>query len=178
MGACLPKSRTQIYFPLMSIDSLTFRNALSSLPAAVSVITTIYKGEKTGITVSSFTSLSLNPPLILFCLDNASKSLGAFSRGKRFVVNLLAEDQKPLAQHFAAAGKKSWAHLHFTENARGLPLLEGCITQLSAIVSARHKEGDHIIIIGKVEHIAPIDKDAKPLLYFRRHYHQLGSVRA
>lgn len=173
-GSVLHECNYQELFSSMSTDSLTYRNALSSLASGVSVVSGVYKGEKIGITVSSFTALSLKPPLILFCLDNASRNRGAFAWGKRFAINLLAEDQRSIAQHFAAAGRKGWSPIAHQENGHGLPLVEGCMAQLAARVTSRHKAGDHTIIIGKVEAITVNAKHPRPLLYFRRHYHGLG----
>lgn len=160
----------------MKPDPQHFRSALASLAAGVAVITTRTKTETVGITVSSFTSLSLQPALVQFSLDNASSHLRMFKRGKKFAANLLGENQKLLSQHFAAAGKKSWLHVAHKDDAQGSPIIDDIITALSCTIVATHKHGDHTIIIGRVDAIAPIQKDAKPLLYFRKHYHQLGDT--
>ena len=160
----------------MSIDSQHFRDALGSLAAGVSVITARHLSDAIGITVSSLTSLSLSPPLILFCLDLKSKSKAAFAPRKTFAVNILSDEQKSLAQHFAAAGKKSWDHIAYEENKFGIRVLKKSIATLVCTVTKQHKSGDHVIIIGKVDAVSSVDKHAKPLLYFRRHYHDLGSI--
>ncbi len=162
----------------MSIDSHHFREALGSLAAGVCVVTARDSDEAIGITVSSFTSLSLTPPLILFCLDLKSKSKAAFSPRKSFAVNILSDEQKHLAQHFAAAGKKSWNGIAFEENKLGIRALSHSIATLACTVSKQHKSGDHVIIIGKVDAVSVVNKHAKPLLYFRRHYHDLGGITA
>ena len=158
------------------LDDKAFKSTLGSLAAGVSVITTLYKDEAIGITVSSFTSLSLHPPLILFCLDITSRHRAAFTPRKKFAVNILSQNQKPLAQLFASAGKKSWEDVPYTENKNKVRLLKNSITSLSCTVAKVHKNGDHLIIVGKVEDITAVDKDAQPLLYFRRHYHALGDT--
>ena len=165
----------------MSIDSLHFREAqfkeaMGSLASGVSVVTARHENEAIGITVSSFASLSLLPPLILFCLDLKSKSRAAFAPRKSFAVNLLCDQQKHLAQHFAQSGKKSWDAIAFEENKLGVRILKKSIVSLACTVSKQHKSGDHIIIIGKVDAVSAVDKNAKPLLYFRRHYHDLGGI--
>lgn len=164
----------------MSIDSTLFREALGSLPAGVSVITAHHKGDAIGITVSSFTSLSLHPPLILFCLDLKSKSRDALKPRKKFAVNILSEAQKHLAQHFAATGKKSWDAAPYEETKPGtknsVRLLKNSIASLSCTVTKNIKSGDHVIIIGKVDACSAVDKQARPLLYWRRHYHALGNI--
>jgi flavin reductase (DIM6/NTAB) family NADH-FMN oxidoreductase RutF len=162
----------------MSIDSLIFRETLASLAAAVCVVTATHKDKPIGITVSSFASLSLKPPLVLFCLDNASKNLGAFTRGKKFAVNILNERQKTTAHFFAQPDKKNWDTIVFDEDENGTPLLKKTIANLSCTVTAKHKAGDHTIIIGAVDAIDLNTKKAKPLLYFRRNYHALGDVSA
>lgn len=161
----------------MSIDSHHFREALGSLPAGVSVVTAHHKGEAIGITVSSFTSLSLSPPLILFCLDRKSKNRTAFSSRKKFSVNILNNEQKHLAQHFAAAAKKSWDNVPHTEGKHGIRLLHGAVASLSCTVTKHVSAGDHVIIIGKVDAISTVDKHARPLLYWRRHYHELTALK-
>jgi flavin reductase (DIM6/NTAB) family NADH-FMN oxidoreductase RutF len=157
-------------------DSL-FKDALGSLAAGVSVVTASHKGEAIGITVSSFTSLSLAPPLILFSLDIKSKNRAAFSARKKFAVNILSDAQKNLAQHFAAAQKKSWDAIAYTETQHGVRLLKHSIASLSCTVTKNYKHGDHVIIIGKVDAISAVDKHAQPLLYFRRNYHVLGTIK-
>ncbi|MBY0428961.1 MAG: flavin reductase family protein [Alphaproteobacteria bacterium] len=160
----------------MSIDSLHFRDALGSLDAGVSVVTARHQNEAIGITVSSFTSLSLTPPLILFCLDLKSKSKAAFAPRKTFAVNLLSQEQKSVAQHFAQAGKKSWDTISFEENKLGVRIIKKSIVSLACTVTKQHKSGDHVIIIAKVDAVSHVDKQAQPLLYFRRHYHDLGGI--
>lgn len=161
----------------MSIDSHHFREALGSLPAGVSVVTAHHKGDAIGITVSSFTSLSLNPPLILFCLDWKSKNRAAFSVRKKFGVNILNDGQKYLAQHFAAAGKKSWDSVPHSETKHGVRLLNGAVASLSCTITKNVRAGDHVIIIGKVEALSAVDKHARPLLHWRRHYHELANLK-
>lgn len=160
----------------MNIDSLHFREALASLASGVCVITAQLKGEAMGITVSSFTSLSLTPPLVLFCLNRTSKSKTAFALHQPFIVHLLGAEQQHLAQHFAASGKTSWESIAYQETREGVRALKHCITAISCTVHKQHAGGDHVIIIGKVHAIRIVDKSAKPLLYFRRHYHDLGAV--
>ncbi len=165
----------------MSIDSQHFREAhfkeaMGSLASGVSVVTARHQNQAIGITISSFTSLSLLPPQILFCLDLKSKSRAAFGLRKSFAINLLSDEQKHLAQHFALAGKKSWDHIAFEENKLGVRILKKSIVSFACTVSKQHKSGDHIIIIGKVDAVSAVDKHARPLLYFRRHYYDLGRV--
>lgn len=160
----------------MSIDSQHFREALGSLASGISVVTARHQNQAIGITINSFTSLSLLPPQILFCLDLKSKSRSAFGLRKSFAVNLLSDEQKHLAQHFAHAGKKSWEHIAFDETKLGVRILKKSIVTLACTVTKQHKSGDHIIIIGKVDAVSAVDKQARPLLYFRRHYHDLGGL--
>jgi flavin reductase (DIM6/NTAB) family NADH-FMN oxidoreductase RutF len=157
-------------------DEHAFKASLGSLAAGVSVITTTHKEEAIGITVSSFASLSLNPPLILFSLDIQSRHRAAFTPRKKFAVNILSQQQKHCAQLFASAGKKSWDDMSYHEDKNKIRLLKNSIANISCAVSKVHKNGDHLIIIGKVEALTAVDKDAQPLLYFRRHYHALGDT--
>ncbi|NDE90617.1 MAG: flavin reductase [Alphaproteobacteria bacterium] len=160
----------------MSIDSVEFRAALGSLAAGVSVITAISKRESVGITVSSFTSLSLHPALILFCLDRKSSHCSAFNPRKKFAVNLLTQEQKHLAELFAGQQKKIWDQVPHEENKHAVRILKNTLAALHCTVTKTHKSGDHLIIIGKIDMLGSINKEARPLLYFRRHYHGLGAI--
>lgn len=159
----------------MHIPPALFRKTLGSLPAGVTVVTTLLENKKAGVTISSFTALSLEPSLILFSLDMKSSLRPAFSRGKFFNVNILSEKQKDLAQLFASRTTRNWDDAPHAVDAHGIPQLHGALAVVQCRVKKKMREGDHDIIIG---HVLSADvTDEQPLLYFRRHYHKLGSVK-
>lgn len=149
-----------------------FRLALSRHASGVTAITTCYQGQKLGVTIGSFTSLSLDPPLVLFCLNNKARSLPAFKKGAAFAVNILDKKQKKLAQIFSAPGARDWADVAYVKGQKNVPLFSGSRAVLECAVAKTIKAGDHSIIIGAVKHIIAPDKKSSPLLYVERHYHR------
>ena len=153
----------------MSVSETQFKDALSRYATGVTVITgTLPDGQPAGVTVSSFTSLSLNPPLVLFCLAKTVNCLVAFTEGKRFAVNVLGEGQRDLSVTFASQSQDKFQSVAYAME-DGLPVLKGC---LATIVCRRHavqEGGDHLIIVGEVEgsRVAP---EGAPLVYHRGAY--------
>ncbi|HIJ39130.1 MAG TPA: flavin reductase family protein, partial [Rhodospirillaceae bacterium] len=112
----------------MTIDSRIFRNALGCFPTGITVITTCdAKGAPVGVTVSSFTSVSLDPPLILFCLDNKTQRLEAFRSNQHFAVNVLRHSQIELSNRFSGRDEQLWREVEFRSGEQGVPLIEGCL---------------------------------------------------
>jgi len=164
----------------MALDPHDYRSALGCLASGVAVICAKKGSEQTGITVSSLTSLSLNPPLILFCLDAKSSSKKFFMKDDCFSINLLSEEQKNISAIFASRDKKDWgavphALLHFKKFRA--PVLDHAITHMVCTVEKRIKGGDHLIITGRVHSVSHPNETGKPLLYYRRNYHKLGAVK-
>ena len=141
-----------------------FRNTLGHFCTGVTCMTTLSAtGEPVGITVSSFNSLSLDPPLILWSIANSSTSFSCFQVGEPFAVNVLAEDQEGLAMKFAKTGGDKFQDVAVHAGLDGVPLLEGSVVYFECIGEARYPGGDHDIIIGRVRRIFNIGK--KPLLF-------------
>lgn len=159
----------------MSVDSRSFRKALGTFPTGVAVITGRRSdGGLVGITVSSFTSLSLEPPLVLFCLDSNNSNLDLFEEGRHFGVNVLHEDQKEISIRFASRSEQcKFSGLDHTPAESGVPLIKGCLAHLDCRIVARHEGGDHFIIVGSVEALAH-SQAGQPLVYWRGAYAQLG----
>lgn len=161
---------------LNSANSL-FREALSRFASGVTVVTAKQGADKVGITIGSFTSLSLHPAQILFCLDERASCLKAFKRGAPFNVHVLSRRQKHLAQLFASARKRDWKEVDHALDDRQVPLLSNCLATLTCHVETWHKGGDHRIIIGAVERIALSEKKQPPLLYHERDYHTARRIK-
>ena len=121
-------------------------------------------GVLVGLTANSFNSVSLNPPLVLWSLAQAASSMAAFSTGSHYAINILAADQKALAERFASRREDRWTDVAFTEGACGAPLLDGAAATFECFNRSRYEEGDHVIFVGEVERCSHRD-GASPLLY-------------
>ena len=157
----------------MTLDEKTFRRVLSCFPTGVTVMTsTRADGSLVGVTVSAFTPLSLDPPLVLFCLDKKTASLEAFLDGF-FGVNILAQDQPSVSSAFARKNEEKWQGISKHDGVHGVPLIDGCIAHFECRVHDVLEGGDHKIIVGRVEQWEFFE-DKKPLLYFHSTYYALG----
>lgn len=139
------------------------RDVLGRYATGVAVITTRHQGRPVGMTVNSFTSVSLAPPLVLWCLSRTSRCRTAFTVAEHFVVNVLAADQDHLARRFAGPGER------FTEDAGGLPELAGTAATLVCRRDRLVPAGDHVILLGEVLHHRAADR--APLLFLDGAYH-------
>jgi flavin reductase (DIM6/NTAB) family NADH-FMN oxidoreductase RutF len=143
----------------------------------VTVITTKGQdGQPLGVTISSFTSLSLEPPLVLFCLGHASGQLTDYVNSERFAVNLLSARQLELSELFASQQEDKFDHVEWTTTADGYVVLNGGLAALKCETTARHVAGDHTIVIGEVEGIEGLTSETHPLLRYRGAYHGIGPV--
>lgn len=158
----------------MSVSPAEFKRALSHWASGVAIITARdADGEPVGLTATSFASLSLEPPLILFCLGLDSTNREAIVAAQGFAVHMLAVEQEELSNRFAVKGGDKFAGLEWREGQWGAPLLPGCLTVLECRTHAQVPEGDHIIMVGAVEGIHI--RGGQPLLYFGASYHRTVS---
>lgn len=142
-----------------------FRASLGMFATGVTIVTArTTEGELVGLTASSFNSVSLEPPLVLWSLGRAAGSMAAFSNGLHYAINVLAADQQALAEQFAARGTDRWAGVVFTDGISGAPLLAGAAATFECFNRSQYSEGDHVIFVGEVERCAH-RADASPLLY-------------
>ncbi len=134
-------------------DALQFRAALSRFATGVTVITTrLADGSFLGLTASSFNSVSLEPPLVLWSLANASSSLDAFTGNSHYVVNVLGADQVALAERFGSRRTDKFDGVDYRLSRTGHPVLNGAIAWFECHNRSRYPEGDHVIFVGEVEH--------------------------
>jgi flavin reductase (DIM6/NTAB) family NADH-FMN oxidoreductase RutF len=160
----------------MALDSRTFRKALGCFPTGVTVVTTLAAdGSPVGVTIGSFTSLSLDPPLVLFCLDNKSDQIESFRRSGNFVVNVLSQGQRELSILFSTKMQNKFAGVNFDCGVGGLPVLPGCLANIECSMVQIHDGGDHQIFIGRVEHLC-CSETGDPLVFFRGSYAGLGGI--
>lgn len=132
-------------------DGKALRQALGSFATGVTVITARSPaGESVGITASSFNTVSLDPPLVLWSLSSQSPHLVTFSEGSHFAVNVLAADQEDLCSRFGRPQKDKFAGLAFDFGAGGAPLLPGVVAQFECSREAVYPGGDHVILLGRI----------------------------
>ncbi|GAA2673301.1 MULTISPECIES: flavin reductase family protein [Nonomuraea] len=130
----------------------SLREALGMYATGVAVVTTALEdGRRAGVTVNSFTSVSLDPPLVLWCLSRRAPSADLFLRAGRFVVNVLAAGQDELSRRFATPAEDKFAGVATSSAAGGLPVLEGTLASFACRTVTVHEGGDHLIFVGAVE---------------------------
>jgi flavin reductase (DIM6/NTAB) family NADH-FMN oxidoreductase RutF len=142
-----------------------FRAALGMFATGVTIVTARKaSGELVGLTASSFNSVSLEPPLVLWSLGRSAASMPALSTGLHYAINVLAADQKDLAERFAGRREDRWSGVDFVDGPCGAPLLKGAAASFECFNRSRYEEGDHVIFVGEVERCAR-RQGASPLLY-------------
>lgn len=146
-----------------------FRVALGCFATGVVVVTACdAAGTRVGLTVNSFNSVSLDPPLVLWSLSMRSPSLAVFRRAEHFVINVLAADQQHLSKHFARGHADKFTDIPFVPAAHGAPIIDGTVAHFECRRAYEYYGGDHLIFVGRVEHYAHSDKS--PLIFVRGAY--------
>jgi len=159
----------------MPVSGDEFRRALSQFASGVTIVTTRdAAGQPLGLTVSAFCSVSLEPPLVLVCVDKKASSYSGFLESRAFVVNILAEDQQELSRRFATKDLKKFEGVLYRAGIEGIPVLEGAVANLECRLVHAYEGGDHTIFVGGVEKTS-VREDVLPLLYFRGSYRRLQS---
>jgi flavin reductase (DIM6/NTAB) family NADH-FMN oxidoreductase RutF len=132
-------------------DARALRNALGRFTTGVTIVTTrTPEGAHTGVTVNSFTSVSLNPPLVLFCLSTRSSLLAWFEQAGHFAVNVLGRDQQALSNRFAKPSSNTWEGVKYRNGAHGCALLAGAVGTFECAKRTVYPAGDHVILVGEV----------------------------
>ncbi|MHB1224725.1 MAG: flavin reductase family protein [Gemmatimonadaceae bacterium] len=156
----------------MTLDPDSFRAALGRFASSVTVITSRgADGRDMGMTASAFCSLSLDPPLVLVCVDQAASLHPVLIVGQPFAVNILASDQEALSRRFAGTELERFEGLGFSRGAAGPALLDDVLAHLECRVEMLHRGGDHTICVGRVDAVNV--NRGHPLLYYRGGYAQL-----
>lgn len=159
-------------------DSRAFRNALGRFATGIAIVTAIDPdGHPIGLTVNSFSAVSLEPPLVLWCLDNGSHNLEAFRRASHHAINILSVDQQDLSNRFATWPTDRFAGLPWQKGAGGAPVFPGCCVTFEVANEAAHAGGDHTIFIGRVENYTETPA-LDPLLFYAGQYRKLAPLRA
>jgi 4-hydroxyphenylacetate 3-hydroxylase, reductase component len=154
-----------------TIDSAAFRNALSQYPTGVAVVTTACRGRRFGLTISSFASVSLDPPLILWSIRRSTASFEIFREAEFFCVNVLAECQEPVARHFATPHADKFVGIPHTLHATGVPMLTDCAVQLVCRNWNAFDGGDHVILVGEVVDLST--SGHRPLVFAEHRFQRL-----
>ena len=157
-------------------DNTALRRALGQFATGITVVTARGSdGTLAGLTVNSFASVSLDPPLVLWSLSSHSPSRPVFETCSHYAINVLAEDQADLSRRFAASGTDKFAGLAWLSGAGGAPLLEGCCARFECCNETRHEGGDHSIFVGRVEHHECLGPQDRPLLYHAGRYRRIAT---
>ncbi len=157
-----------VYIP--TIESY-FRQALSCFASGVTVVTTAQNGQLYGMTVTSFTSLSLRPPLVLVCVDQLASTHQAICLARRFAVNILEKGQESISRRFATHDKDKFGGVAWHMGQMEVPVLEGALAVIECRLYDHLSGGDHAILVGEVLNTQVYE--GTPLLYCQRQYYEL-----
>jgi flavin reductase (DIM6/NTAB) family NADH-FMN oxidoreductase RutF len=157
----------------MAIDTDLFRAVLGRFASGVTIVTAVdAEGRDHGMTVSAFSSLSLDPPLVMVCIDHTASVWPAFREARAIAVNILSSTQEALSRRFASREGDRFDGVGFTRGAEGVALLDDTLAAVECVVIDRILHGDHSILVARVE--AGTARDLKPLLYYRGGYASLS----
>ena len=158
----------------LSFSAPEFRASLAMFATGVTIVTArTESGALVGLTANSFNSVSLDPPLVLWSLASAAGSMPVLSTGSHYAINILAADQRELAERFATRDVDRWRDVPWTQGRGGAPLLDGAAATFECFNRSRYAEGDHVIFVGEVLH-ANYDPAGSPLAFFRGGYAKLS----
>jgi len=157
--------------PVTGIDGARFRSVLGRFATGVVAITAIETGtgRPTGLAANSFTSVSLDPPLVAFCVAHASTTWPSLRGADRLCINILSEPQLEVSKRLALKGGDKFAGIGWTESPNGSPLIDGALAWIECSVEQEHVAGDHVIVVARVH---DLDKyhEGDPLIFYKGTY--------
>jgi flavin reductase (DIM6/NTAB) family NADH-FMN oxidoreductase RutF len=154
-------------------SSADFKAVMRHFPTGVTVVTSLREGEPRGLTVSAFASVSADPPLVLICINREARSYLYISSSKVFCVNVLAGDQRHLAERFSGRiREKQFEGVDYDVDVTGAPVLRGTVAHLECEVTEEHHAGSHSIFIGRV--LSARSRSGSPLGYYNGEFHDFG----
>ena len=157
----------------MAIDGRELRNAMGLFATGITVITTKdTSGKPFGLTANAFSSLSLDPPMLLICVDKGVDCYACFDESKVFAVNFLSLTQEELSTRFATKGIEKFEGLSYRVGELGVALLDGALAHFECTVAHAHEGGDHTIYVGEVQRLVTMEGD--PLLFYQGKYRSLA----
>jgi flavin reductase (DIM6/NTAB) family NADH-FMN oxidoreductase RutF len=164
----------------MTLSAAEFREAMGSFATGVTIITLDLEGEVHGMTANAFASVSLDPLLVLVCVDHSARTHAHLHAKKRFGVNILAQHQQAISEYYAQASPAAHEHAEeeagarFDRTAQGTPILHGALAYLECRLQTTQEAGDHTIFIAEVEDL--VVRPGEPLLFFRGSYRKIGGA--
>lgn len=158
------------------MDSKDFRNTLGHFATGVTVITTRSEDKFIGLTANAFSSLSLDPPLILVCIDKKASSMHAFKKGHPFIVNILQQNQDTECWRFAKKSEDKFEGCDYNLTSDEVPMLKGNLATIHCHVDEIMEGGDHFIITGLVKEV-DYDEQGDPLLFFRGKLAEMKAIK-
>lgn len=165
-----PTTPPSLADPRCAVEGIDMRTAMSSFCTGVALITALgADGSPAGMAVQSFSSVSLDPPLICFCPAHTSSTWPRIRAVGRFAVNILGADQQDLCRRFAVTGADKFAGIRWTPGTHGAPLIDGALATVECALEDVLDGGDHAIALGRVTDLA-VHREGEPLVYFRRGY--------
>ncbi|OFW77691.1 MAG: hypothetical protein A2201_00125 [Alicyclobacillus sp. RIFOXYA1_FULL_53_8] len=156
----------------MPVNSDSFKQALGRFASGVTIVTTADGERLSGLTVSAFSSVSLDPPLVLVCINKQSSAVDTLRSGRVFAVNFLSDEQIALSNHFASRTTDKFSDTAYHLGTLGVPILQGCLAHLEGSLVQEIDAGDHYVYIGQVE-ATEFDDTKQPLLYYHGRYETL-----
>jgi 3-hydroxy-9,10-secoandrosta-1,3,5(10)-triene-9,17-dione monooxygenase reductase component len=156
----------------LPIGVAEFREVMGHFCTGVAVVTSLHNEEPSGMTCQSFVSVSLDPPLILFCPGATSTSWPKIREAGAFCVNVLARDQSMIAERFAKSGGAKFDGIDWERTELGSPALDGCLAHIECTIEQTHEAGDHDIVVARVQHLRLV-QFGEPLLFFRGQFANL-----
>ena len=152
-----------------SFDAAKFRQVLGHFPTGVTVITAMHDNTPVGMAIGSFTSLSLEPPQVLFCAGATSSSWPKVQASAGFCVNMLADDQEDVSRIFASKADDKFAEIGWKRSGNGAPAIDGALAYLDCTIETVMESGDHFIVVGAVTDL-DVRHEGSPLIFFRGGY--------
>ncbi len=153
----------------MPPDEASFRTVLGHFATGVTIITAMNGSEPVGVSANAFTSVSLDPPLVLFCAAKSSTTWPKIEQAGKFTVNILSEHQEDVCRVFATKGADRFTRIGWRPSANGNPILHDVLAYIDCTIESQFDGGDHIIVVGRVQELG-ITADDGPLLFYRGGY--------
>jgi 3-hydroxy-9,10-secoandrosta-1,3,5(10)-triene-9,17-dione monooxygenase reductase component len=153
-----------------TLDEARYRQVLGHFCSGVVVVTGAGDGGPSGLTCQSFSSVSLDPPLVMFCPSRASSSWAAIRPSGSFAANILSSDQEDVSRAFASTGADKFRGVGWRAGATGSPVLDDVLAAIDCVVESEHDAGDHTIVVGRVVELHLAGRDSGPLLFYRGGY--------
>ena len=155
--------------PAPTIDAARYRRVLGYFATGVTVVTGVEGDQPLGLSVNSFTSVSLDPPLVAFCAARSSSSWARMRASGTFCVNILSDDQEEVCRVFAGRGGDKFRGIGWRASETGAPIIAGALAWIDCAVEAAYEAGDHHIVVGRVLDL-DVARDGRPLVFFRGGY--------